>query len=169
MPASKPRGRALIYALSAINEVLGKLSTVAVVIALVAIVWGIVARTLLGMSAYWQIPLAIYVSLCMAYLAAGYGHKHGVHVAVEVLAVRFNDRTKKFLRILFDAIASLVFAVMAWRSIDYSARTYVLGWKTYGLFEMKLWPIYALIGVGMLLLSMQIVINLIIDLGGGKR
>lgn len=147
--------------INAVNEVMGKFSTILLLIALVSILYGIFARTVLGQSAYWQIPLAIYTTLAMAYLAAGYGQKYEVHVAVYTLLNRLPLRARGYVRIATTLLAIFTFIVMGWKTLEYTIEVYRKGWTTYGMFEVPLWLLYLSITIGLFLLVAQIAVDLI--------
>uniref|UniRef100_A0A7J3ZJ38 TRAP transporter small permease n=1 Tax=Fervidicoccus fontis TaxID=683846 RepID=A0A7J3ZJ38_9CREN len=156
--------KALIRAINTISEAVGKLSIALLLVALVSILYGIFARTVLDRSAFWQIPLAIYVTLAMAYLAAGYGQKHGVHVAVHALLNRLPVRVRGYVRIATTLLAILTFTVMGWKTLEYTVEVYRKGWITYGMFEVPLWLLYLSIAAGLFLLVAQMVVDLIVQL-----
>jgi len=161
--------RALSKVSSIVNEAVGKLAAVLLLAAMAAILYGILSREILGQSAYWQIPLAIYATLAMSYLAAGYGQKHGVHVAVDSLVDKLGPRAKRYVKAAGLLASLAVFAYLSAVSFEHAAFVYKAGWRTYGLFSVPLWPAYLAIAVGLLLLCVQLLADSLELLAGQEN
>ena len=96
---------------------------VLLLILLVLDVWlGIMARYVLPFSATFTEELARYLMIWMALLAVSCGIAHREHIGVEFIYDRFPPKGRKFLAIMFDVIAFVFFAAMFWYGLDFVER-----------------------------------------------
>lgn len=113
--------RAVKYVLSfrwanTLSEIAGYLSAVALVLATLAMVHGVLTRYLFGRPTVWQTEVSIYLLVFVTFVGAAYGLKHHAHVGVDLLVERLPLRARLGAR-LFNGILSLVVvAVVLWTS-----------------------------------------------------
>jgi TRAP-type C4-dicarboxylate transport system permease small subunit len=86
---------------------------VALMVLLVLDVWlGVLARYVLPFQATFTEELARYLMIWMALLAVSSGISHREHIGVLILFERFPAGIRKWLLLLFDIIALVFFAVI---------------------------------------------------------
>ena len=86
---------------------------VALMVLLVLDVWlGVLARYVLPFQATFTEELARYLMIWMALLAVSSGICHREHIGVLVLFDRFPPSVRRYLAVLFDLIALVFFAII---------------------------------------------------------
>lgn len=96
---------------------------VLLLVLLVLDVWlGIMARYVLPFSLTFTEELARYLMIWMALLAVSCGIVHREHIGVEFVFDRFPPRGRRFLAVSFDIIAFVFFAALFWYGLDFVER-----------------------------------------------
>ncbi len=96
---------------------------VLLLVLLVLDVWlGIMARYVLPISLTFTEELARYLMIWMALLAVSSGIAHREHIGVEFIFDRFPARGRRFLAVSFDVIAFIFFAALFWYGLDFVER-----------------------------------------------
>lgn len=86
---------------------------VALLVLLVLDVWlGVLARYVLPFQATFTEELARYLMIWMALLAVSSGISHREHIGVLVLFERFPPSVRRWLAVVFDLIALMFFAII---------------------------------------------------------
>jgi TRAP-type C4-dicarboxylate transport system permease small subunit len=86
---------------------------VALMVLLVLDVWlGVLARYVLPFQATFTEELARYLMIWMALLAVSSGISHREHIGVLILFERFPLSLRKYIAVLFDLIALMFFAII---------------------------------------------------------
>ncbi|MCK9241289.1 TRAP transporter small permease [Desulfocurvus sp.] len=76
---------------------------------------GLLDTPLFGSEELTAILATLAVALCLPY-----AHAQGVHIGVEVLISRLPRRVRRRVALATGATAMLLFAVVAWRMVDYA-------------------------------------------------
>ena len=100
-----------------------QLSCVVLLILLVLNVWlGIMARYVLPVSLTFTEELARYLMIWMALLAVSSGIAHREHIGVEFVFDRFSPRMRRVLAVSFDVIALIFFGALFWYGLGFVER-----------------------------------------------
>lgn len=95
---------------------------VTLLVLLVLDVWaGIVARYALDASLPWTEELARYLMIWMALLAVSVGIYHREHIGLDLLRQKLPFRARRYLRAAFDVIGLLFFSVIFWFGLSMTA------------------------------------------------
>ncbi|MQA04674.1 MAG: TRAP transporter small permease subunit [Streptosporangiales bacterium] len=155
-----------------LSELAGYTSAVFILAAVLVVCYGVLLRYFIGASTVWQTELSIYLLIYAAFVGAAYGLKHGDHVAMEIVASRFSGRARDVIRLVVGvlglglAVVILVVAWGFWWEVVESGRRSGTAWNP------PLAVPYAILPLGMLLVSLQYLVILtdtVGRLGKGNR
>lgn len=154
--------RLLKYLLSfrwanALSEGAGYLSGLALVLATVAMVHGVLSRYLFGQPTVWQTEVSIYLLIFVTFVGAAYGLKHHAHVGVDLLVGRLRVRNRLAVRIATSVLALLVVAAVIWTSFDTWWEAVEGDYRSPTALRAPLAVVYAILPLGMLLVAFQLV------------
>lgn len=153
--------RLLKYLLSfrwanALSEGAGYLSGLALVLATVAMVHGVLSRYLFGQPTVWQTEVSIYLLIFVTFVGAAYGLKHHAHVGVDLLVGRLRVRNRLAVRIATSVLALLVVAAVIWTSFDTWWEAVEGDYRSPTALRAPLAVVYAILPLGMLLVAFQL-------------
>lgn len=159
-PAGPARG--LRYVLSfrwanVLSEVAGYLSAVALVLATLAMVHGVLSRYLLGRPTVWQTEVSIYLLIFVTFAGGAYGLKHHAHVGVDLLVQRMSTRAQVVTRIGTSLLSLLVVVAVLWTATATWWEAVEGGFRSPTALRAPLSVVYAILPLGMLLVACQYV------------
>lgn len=141
--------------ISALERSLNKFCTglgmsVGLVVALITalIVYGVIAREVLGFSDTWVTEVTTYLMGYIAFVGAGYVLWGGRHVRVEVLAAHVGRSGQTILFVFTNTILSLVAVLLVFLSSNFCIDAWRDGEKSWGTFSIPLWIPYAMFVAG---------------------
>ena len=151
------------------NEWLGVAWGYSILLVTLAVIYEVVARTLLDRPTTWSNETVIYVSAVAYLLAGAYAHLHQRHVRIDLIYERLSPK----LRVRLDLFTFVFFVVyvgilvwvgsrMAWDSIN-QGETTGTPWNP------LIWPVKLAIPIAGLLLLLQGIANLLRELGLAER
>src|SRR5260370_14145673 len=147
--------------LAAINIVVVRLSSVALVVSAFVLTYSVIVRYFLKIWTVWQDERSVClvvgaVSMSAAAIQAGRGH-----VAIEAIFGLLPPHVNMIRQILVDC-ASLTFcAFFAWKSWLLLLEAWVEGFHSGSTWGPPLWIPYSLMTAGMTLLSLQILLQVV--------
>ncbi len=152
--------RALKYVLSfrwanVLSEIAGYLSAIALVLATLAMMHGVLTRYFLKSPTIWQTEVSIYLLVFVTFVGAAYGLKHHAHVGVDLLVDRLPPRPQLVVRVLTAVLASVVVLAVVYTSYGTWLEAYQGDFRTSTVLATPLWIVYAILPVGMLLVLFQ--------------
>lgn len=151
------------------NEWLGLAWGYAILIVTLAVIYEVIARTLLDSPTTWSNETVIYVSAVAYLLGGAYAHQHRRHVRIDLIYERLSPR----MRVRIDLFTSLFFflyvgslvwvgGLMAWDSFS-QGETTGTPWNP------LIWPVKLAIPVAGVLLILQGIANLLRESGYAER
>ncbi|HEY4857102.1 MAG TPA: TRAP transporter small permease [Xanthobacteraceae bacterium] len=152
--------------LSAVNRLVVRLSAVALVIASFVLTYSVIVRYFLKISTDWQDEMSVFLIIGAVFMSAAAIQAGRGHVAIEAITGLLPPHVNMARQILVDA-ASLAFcAFFTWKSWLLLAEAWEEGFHSGSTWAPPLWIPYVLMTAGMMLLSMQILLQLIQGLTG---
>ena len=158
----------LSAALAALNTRLGYVAALLLVLAAAGISAGIVIRTTTGIPTDWEIPLSVLALIAATFLSAGYTQLKRGHVSIEVLEHVLPARVNHWRFLLGDLLSLAFCGFVAWNAWQLTHHAWTEGHRLDGAFDPKLWPVYALMALGMTTLSLQLLTQLLTNLRNPK-
>lgn len=151
------------------NEWLGLVWGYAILIVTFAVLYEVIARTVLDSPTTWSNETVIYVSAVAYLLGGAYAHQHNRHVRIDLIYERLSPK----MRLRIDLFTSLFFflyvgalvwvgGLMAWDSFS-QGETTGTPWNP------LIWPVKLAIPVAGVLLILQGIANLLRESGCAER
>lgn len=158
--------RALKYILrfrwaNVLSEIAGYLSAVALVLATLAMVYGVALRYFFGRPTVWQTEVSIYLLVFVTFVGGAYGLKHHAHVGVDLLVDRLPPRPQLALRLTTGLLALGVVGAVIWTSYGTWWEAVEGGFRSPTALRAPLSIVYAILPLGMLLIALQYIAFLI--------
>lgn len=152
--------RALKYVLTfrwanTLSEIAGYLSAVALILATLAMMHGVLSRYLLGRPTVWQTEVSVYLLVFVTFVGAAYGLKHHAHVGVDLLVERLPLRARLAVRLATAVLALGVVGTVVWSSYGTWWEATEGGFRSPTALRAPLWAVYAILPLGMVLVALQ--------------
>ncbi|MGH6673673.1 MAG: TRAP transporter small permease [Xanthobacteraceae bacterium] len=174
-PPSRSDGLARLWGrfcrvVRALNYAGGVVAGIFIVASAVIITNEVIWRYYLRRPHTWNLEVNVFLLIGATFLAANYTQMRRGHVGTEVLQalmpVRWNRR-RIFAGDVLSALLCLFVAVMV---LQYDWQAWSQGWTTDSTWAPPLWIPYTLIGVGMVLITLEYIIQIVEEIGsrGGE-
>jgi TRAP-type C4-dicarboxylate transport system permease small subunit len=159
-PAAAPLGAA-DRILAAINILVVRLSSLALVVSAFVLTYSVIVRYFLKISTDWQDEMSVFLIVGAVFMSAAAIQAGRGHVAIEAIFGLLPPHVNMIRQILVD-VASLAFcAFFAWKSWLLLLEAWVEGFHSGSTWGPPLWIPYSLMTVGMTLLSLQILLQVV--------
>jgi len=117
----------------------------------------------------WQDEMAVFLLAGTTFLCSGYVQERRAHIGIEALAGLLPAAANRVRRHFVD-LASLAFcAFFTWKTLALFLEAYNEGQTTSSAWAPPLAIPYGLMAGGMLLLSIQLLLQFVVGLAGGER
>lgn len=147
-----------------INRAVVIASSVALIIASVVLTYSVASRYFLHLSTDWQDELSVFLIVGSVFMSAAAVQARRGHVAIEAFVGLLSPQANRIRQLLVD-IASFVFcAFFAWKSCVLLAEAVTENYHSESTWAPPLWIPYSLMTVGMVLLSLQLLLQIIAEL-----
>jgi TRAP-type C4-dicarboxylate transport system permease small subunit len=151
---------AIDRAVKAVNQVIMLLGGLALVCACLVLSYSVVIRYVLHEPTDWQDEMAVFLIVGATFFSAAAVQAKRGHVAIEALTGLLSPRVNR-ARLLVADIVSFIFVVFfAWKSWTLLHEAWVDGQVSQSSWGPPLWIPYALMAVGMSLLSVQFALQI---------
>jgi TRAP-type C4-dicarboxylate transport system permease small subunit len=144
-----------------LSEVAGYLSAVALVLATLAMTYGVALRYFFGKPTVWQTEVSVYLLVFVTFVGAAYGLKHHAHVGVDLLVDRLPPRPQLALRLITGLLALFVVGAVIWTSYGTWWEAAEGGFRSPTALRAPLAIVYGILPLGMLLVALQYIAFLI--------
>jgi TRAP-type C4-dicarboxylate transport system permease small subunit len=147
-----------------VNDIVVKLSSVALVAAGFVLTYSVIVRYFLKISTDWQDETSVFLIIGAVFLSSAAVQALRGHVAIETIVGLLPSRVNQARQIVVD-LASLAFcAFFAWKSWALLHEAWVDDYHSGSTWGPPLWIPYSLMTIGMTLLSIQILLQVIDEL-----
>jgi len=147
-------------AVQRINVLLGYVAALLIVISTVAISYEVVARYVFRQPHDWSLELNVFLLIGATFLAAAHTQMKRGHVGIEVLDGIMPAHWNRWRRLLSDTLSLLFCALITFYVWKHFSEAWVGGWVTDSTWSPKEWIPYSLMGVGMMALSLQLLVQI---------
>lgn len=159
-PVAAPPGAAARI-LAAINRVVVKLASLALVAAGFVLTYSVIVRYFLKISTDWQDEMSVFLIVGAVFMSAAAIQAGRGHVTIEAFVGLLSPHVNMIRQIFVD-LASLTFcAFFAWKSWLLLYEASVEGFHSGSTWGPPLWVPYSLMTVGMALLSLQLLLQVV--------
>ena len=151
-------------ALAAVNRVIVILSSIALVLAACVLTYSVVVRYFLKYSTDWQDEMSVFLIVGAVFMSAAAIQAQRGHIGIEAIVGLLPKRVNHVRILLVDA-ASLAFCgYFAWKSITLLHEAIVDDYHSSSTWAPPLWIPYSLMTAGMVLLSVQLLLQIVAGL-----
>jgi TRAP-type C4-dicarboxylate transport system permease small subunit len=133
----------------------------ALVVAAALLTASVVARYFLHVPTDWQEETSVLLLVGATFLSGAYVQAHRGHVAIEVLSTLLPPRLNRVRQFLADMVSLLFCGFFSWKSWTLLHEAWVEGQTSNSTFGPPMWIPYALMAIGMTLLTAQIGVQLL--------
>jgi TRAP-type C4-dicarboxylate transport system permease small subunit len=165
--ATEPAAASLAAAdriLARINIVVVRLSSVALVVAGFVLTYSVIVRYFLKISTDWQDEMSVFLIVGAVFMSAAAIQAGRGHVAIEAVTGLLPPHVNMARQILVDAASFIFCAYFAWKSWLLLLEAWLEGFHSGSTWAPPLWIPYSLMTIGMMLLSLQILLQVVHEL-----
>ncbi|MGH7047668.1 MAG: TRAP transporter small permease [Stellaceae bacterium] len=109
----------------------------------------------------WNLELNIFLLIGATFLAANYTQMKRAHVGTEVLQTLMSARWNRLRILAGDILSALLCAFAAVMVLRYVWQAWSEGWTTNSTWAPPEWIPYTLIGVGLVLISLEYLVQIV--------
>jgi TRAP-type C4-dicarboxylate transport system permease small subunit len=162
--AAAPPRSAADRIIAVVNDVVVKVSSVALIAAGLVLTYSVIVRYFLKISTDWQDEMSVFLIVGAVFMSSAAVQALRGHVAIEAIVGLLPPRVNMIRQILVD-VASLAFCgFFAWKSWTLLLEAVEEGFHSGSTWGPPLWIPYSLMTVGMSLLSVQILLQVVDEL-----
>ncbi len=160
---------ALQRGLAFCNYIIVVLAAVALIAACVILSYSVLSRALFHSPNYWQDEAAVFLLVGATFMTAAYVQGQRGHIGIEAFVGLLPPMVNRARLWLVDLASLLFCAFFAWKSWTLAHEAWVDGQVSNSMWSPPLAIPYGLMAAGMTLLCLQILLQLMIPLGGLAR
>ncbi|EJN06923.1 TRAP transporter small permease [Herbaspirillum sp. YR522] len=165
VPASAPVAW-LAAALGVFHRAAVLLAMIALVVTSSILTYSVVVRYFFHQPTDWQDEASVFMLVGVIFLCAGYVQSLRGHIGIEALAGILPAAVNR-ARLLLCDLLSLAFCVFfSWKSWTLWHEAWVDGQTTSSTFAPPLWIPYAMMALGMSVLTLQLLVQVLVRLTG---
>jgi TRAP-type C4-dicarboxylate transport system permease small subunit len=151
---------------AAINRVIVVLSSTALVLAGFVLTYSVIVRYFLKYSTDWQDEMSVFLIVGAVFMSAAAIQAQRGHIGIEAIVGLLPERINR-VRVLLVDVASLAFCgYFAWKSITLLHEAITDDYHSSSTWGPPLWIPYSLMTAGMILLSLQLLLQVVADFRG---
>lgn len=163
--ALQPLARVLVW----VHLAMVAFGMLALLVASGVLTYSVVTRYFTHASTDWQDEAAVFCLVGATFLCAGFVQTLRGHVGIEALAGWLPPRANAVRLLLVDAMGSAFCAFFAWKSWALLHEAWVEGQTTSSSWAPPLWIPYALMTLGMALLTLQLLVQAVARANGVRK
>jgi len=160
---------ALQRGLAFCNSIIVVVAGVALIAACIILSYSVLGRALFHSPNYWQDEAAVFLLVGATFMTAAYVQGQRGHIGIEAFIGLLPPVVNRARLWLVDAASFLFCAFFAWKSWTLAHEAWVDGQVSNSMWSPPLAIPYGLMAAGMTLLCLQILLQLMIPLGGLAR
>ncbi|MES2149113.1 MAG: TRAP transporter small permease [Pseudomonadota bacterium] len=150
--------------LDSFNSLLLRLSMCAIVLTALVLTYSVVSRYFFKVPTDWQDEASVFMLVGMTFFCTAYVQSYRGHIGIEALTAVLPARVNAVRLFLVDLVSCLFCAFFSWKSWTLFHEAWVDGQTTSSTFAPPLWIPYAMMALGMSILTLQILIQVLTHL-----
>jgi len=151
------------------NNIVVVVAAVALIAACVILSYSVLGRALFHSPNYWQDEAAVFLLVGATFMTAAYVQSQRGHIGIEAFVGLLPPMVNRARLWLVDLASFLFCAFFAWKSWTLAHEAWVDGQVSNSMWSPPLAIPYGLMAAGMTLLCLQILLQIMIPLGGLAR
>ena len=147
--------------LDGLNGVMAVLSSLAIASAGIVLTWEVAGRYFFSTPSDWQDELSTFLLIGATFASAAWIQARRGHVAIDALAHVLPPSVDAVRRVLADLLSFLFVTFFAWKSVTLLLEALEDGQTTPSSWGPPLWIPYGCMAAGMILLSVQLLLQVL--------
>jgi TRAP-type C4-dicarboxylate transport system permease small subunit len=160
---------ALERSLAFLNNIIVVIAAVALIAACAILSDSVLGRALFHSANYWQDEAAVFLLVGATFMTAAYVQGQRGHIGIEAFVGLLSPMVNRIRLWLVDVASFLFCAFFAWKSWTLTQEAWADGQVSNSMWSPPLAIPYGLMACGMTLLCLQILLQIVIPLGGAAR
>jgi TRAP-type C4-dicarboxylate transport system permease small subunit len=137
------------------------LAEICLVLLLILVFNEVIARYVLNKPTLYSVELSEYLLLFVAFMAAGWVMRNERHVRMHSVINLMPANVRHVLDICTSSIVLVFCLILVWEGAEASVMAFAGGYHSSSLLNVPLWIPYAIIPIGSLILSLQILVRIV--------
>jgi TRAP-type C4-dicarboxylate transport system permease small subunit len=143
------------------NSLLLKLSMVAMVLTALILTYSVVTRYFFKVPTDWQDEASVFMLVGVTFFCTAYVQSYRGHIGIEALSSLLSPRVNAVRQLIVDVVSLAFCAFFSWKSWTLFHEAWVDGMTTSSTFAPPLWIPYAMMALGMSILTLQILVQVL--------
>lgn len=143
------------------NNLLLKLSMVAMIFTALILTYSVVVRYFFKTPTDWQDEASVFMLVGVTFFCTAYVQSYRGHIGIEALSSLLSPRVNAVRLFIVDLVSFVFCAFFSWKSWALWHEAWVDGMTTSSTFAPPLWIPYAMMAAGMSLLALQILVQVL--------
>jgi TRAP-type C4-dicarboxylate transport system permease small subunit len=101
-----------------------------------------------------------YLLALLVFLVLGYSYRSGAHIRVTLLTDRLGERTRLVLAYVAQVVSAACGAVLSYATFMQTVDMFHRGSRASGLLDYPLWPAYAAVFIGCLMMTLLMIADI---------
>ena len=156
--------RSAVRAIEALNNTIGNLVGIGLLVLIALVVWEVFLRYALNAPTTWGNELITYLFAGYILLGGGYTLLHSDHVAMDVIYSQLSPRKKAILDVLTAGFVLIYCIVLLQQTWIMTSDAWETGQRAGTDWGPLLYPVYAAMPIGAMLVLLQAIAKLFRDL-----
>lgn len=150
--------------LDAFNTLLLRLSMVAMLLTALILTYSVVTRYFFSTPTDWQDEASVFMLVGVTFFCTAYVQSYRGHIGIEALASMLSPRVNAVRQFIVDLLSCLFCGFFSWKSWTLWHEAWTDGMTTSSTFAPPLWIPYAMMALGMSILTLQILVQVLTHL-----
>jgi len=142
-----------------LNSLIVIVSSIALVVASCVLTYSVVTRYFLHLSTDWQDELSVFLIVGAVFMSSAAVQANRGHVAIEAIVALLPPGANRVRQRFVDLASFLFCAFFAWKSWTLLEEAWVENYHSSSTWAPPLWIPYSLMTAGMVLLSVQLLLQ----------
>jgi TRAP-type C4-dicarboxylate transport system permease small subunit len=161
--AAPPSGAAgsVGHAFAILNRFIVLVSSIALVAASIVLTYSVIVRYFLKISTDWQDEMSVFLIIGAVFMSSAAIQARRGHVAIEAISSMLPPRANRIRLLIVDILSFLFCGFFTWKAWTLLEEAWVDNFHSGSTWGPPLWVPYSLMTFGMLLLSFQILLQVV--------
>lgn len=151
-----------------LNRSIMRISMLAMLLTALILTYSVLTRYFFKSPTDWQDEASVFMLIGVTFFSAAYVQSWRGHIGIEFLSSILPAGINTLRLLLVDVLSALFCGFFSWKSWTLFHEAWVDGQTTSSTFAPPLWIPYAMMALGMTLLSLQIVLQIVAALTQNK-
>ncbi len=151
----------MVKGLDSVNRLIVRISMAPMLLTAFILTYSVVTRYLFKVPTDWQDEASVFMLIGVTFFSAVYVQSYRGHIGIEVLSSILPASINRLRLLMVDIISAVFCLFFSWKSWTLFHEAWVDGQTTSSTFAPPLWIPYAMMALGMSLLSLQIMVQVL--------